>query len=188
MAEQHGLFDHGSAWRADALHIMTQRRQLRHRDPPGRNHDTQRSWRYAATHSVPTGHSRCRRRLCRPARRSQTCVRSRRHAYAGQSLSFSGTWPDLQPFRLRLNGIDSGSRVPVWDATNRVLTVFVAKGHVASVRLAAVHIAQDSRSVGYLGLDGGVQGGRQNPPRHSSNSCWTRLSRASCGRSLRSSA
>jgi hypothetical protein len=51
---------------------------------------------------------------------------------AGDSLSFTGTWPDFQPFRLTLAGLKKGAviKAPDWDSTNRILTVYVEQAEM----------------------------------------------------------
>ncbi len=45
----------------------------------------------------------------------------------------AGAWPNLQPFRLRLA---EGADRPAWDAAERVLTVFMPKGEMHTVRMS----------------------------------------------------
>jgi hypothetical protein len=55
-------------------------------------------------------------------------------------VPWDGDWPDLQPFRLRLAEPPGGSAAapPTWDAAERVVTVFLAKGEQATVRLSSM--------------------------------------------------
>ncbi|MEJ2749291.1 MAG: hypothetical protein P8183_15505, partial [Anaerolineae bacterium] len=54
-------------------------------------------------------------------------------------IPFGGSWPNPQPLRLRLVGLEAND-VPVqpdWDAANRVLTVELAQGETADVRICS---------------------------------------------------
>ena len=44
------------------------------------------------------------------------------------------TWPETKGFRFRL---DEGAGAPTWDATDRVLTVFLPKGETRTIKLSA---------------------------------------------------
>jgi hypothetical protein len=49
-------------------------------------------------------------------------------------IPYSGSWPELEPFRLRLA---EGSQPPSWDAAHRILTLMVPKGRTATIRLSS---------------------------------------------------
>jgi hypothetical protein len=54
-------------------------------------------------------------------------------------IPFDGAWPDPQPLRLRLEGLDEteASPQPQWDAANRLLTVKLPQGVTADVRISS---------------------------------------------------
>ena len=65
-------------------------------------------------------------------------------------IPFDGTWPNPQAVRLRLTGLEAGAAPPQpqWDAPNRVLTVRVAQGETAVVRISAYFDAADLANTG----------------------------------------
>ncbi len=68
-------------------------------------------------------------------------------------LPFQGAWPDPKPFRLRLQGLPAGdaAAAPQWDALNRVLTVQLAQGETAQVRVACYFEEADLEQMGVWG-------------------------------------
>lgn len=54
-------------------------------------------------------------------------------------IPFQGDWPDPKPFRLRVTGVVAGATPtpPVWDATDRVLTVQLPQGETYHVRISS---------------------------------------------------
>jgi hypothetical protein len=54
-------------------------------------------------------------------------------------LPFDGNWPDPKPLRLRLVGLEANGipAQPNWDAIDRVLTVELAQGETAAVRICS---------------------------------------------------
>lgn len=60
-------------------------------------------------------------------------------------LAFQGSWPDLQPFRLRLQGLAAGAAPaqPLWDGANRLLTVQVPQGESFTVRICSYFLPED---------------------------------------------
>ncbi|HVG44603.1 MAG TPA: hypothetical protein VM890_07730, partial [Longimicrobium sp.] len=54
-------------------------------------------------------------------------------------IPYGGTWPDLEPLRLRVQGIAAGqsSAAPAWNAATRVLTVQLPQGETARVRFGS---------------------------------------------------
>jgi hypothetical protein len=69
-------------------------------------------------------------------------------------------WPDLRPFRLRL---EEGEGPPDWNELNRVLTVQLPKGEAAKVRLSSFVVEQDL-SEKKLGMWNWVVESRQQDP------------------------
>jgi hypothetical protein len=65
-------------------------------------------------------------------------------------LPFAGTWPDLKPMRLRLTGLPANEAppAPIWDATDRVLTVKLAQGETATVLIASYFHEPDLDTMG----------------------------------------
>ncbi len=63
-------------------------------------------------------------------------------------VPFDGAWPDLKPFRLRL---EEGNGAPNWDTGNRVLTVFLDKAEVCRIRLRS-SFGRDRDSLRMMGL------------------------------------
>ena len=65
-------------------------------------------------------------------------------------IPFDGAWPNLQALRLRLVGLEAGAAPaqPQWDAVNRVLTVQMAQGETAEVRICSYFHAADLENTG----------------------------------------
>lgn len=65
-------------------------------------------------------------------------------------IPFDGAWPNLQAVRLRLNGLeaDAAPAQPQWDAANRVLTVQLAQGETATVRISSYFDTADLANTG----------------------------------------
>ena len=68
--------------------------------------------------------------------------------FSGVDLSFTGTWPDIQPFRLTLV---EGSGRPAWDGTNRILTVALPKARAATANISSFLRSQDLDLLGIVG-------------------------------------
>jgi hypothetical protein len=62
-------------------------------------------------------------------------------------IGFGGRddWQEAKPFRL---GLDEGDAPPLWDASNRVLTVFLPKGQTRVVRLSSYADPEDLKLLG----------------------------------------
>lgn len=52
-------------------------------------------------------------------------------------IPFTGSWPDLHPFRLRAAEAAGGGVVPHWDKGERVLTIFLPKATHAEIRYSS---------------------------------------------------
>lgn len=65
-------------------------------------------------------------------------------------IAFTGTWPDLKPFRLRLRGLEDGAAPaqPDWNAADRVLTVEVPQGVTLEVRYSSYFLKADLEKMG----------------------------------------
>jgi hypothetical protein len=65
-------------------------------------------------------------------------------------IPFSGDWPDPQPLRLKLTGLEANATPaqPQWDAANRVLTVGLPQGETAEVRISSYFDAADLDNTG----------------------------------------
>jgi hypothetical protein len=63
-------------------------------------------------------------------------------------IAFTGTWPDLEPFRLRLTGLPAGAVPAPPGLAGRVLTVQVPQGEVFKVRYSSYFHTQDLEQMG----------------------------------------
>jgi hypothetical protein len=65
-------------------------------------------------------------------------------------IPFGGAWPNLEPFRLRVQGLPAGGSpaAPAWDAATHQLTVQLAQGETATVRMASYLDPSDLPTMG----------------------------------------
>ncbi|MBA2556844.1 MAG: hypothetical protein H0V12_05780, partial [Chloroflexi bacterium] len=68
-------------------------------------------------------------------------------------IAYDGAWPDLRPLRLRVQGLPAGDApaAPQWDAGTRLLTVQLAQGQRAEVRISSYFHAADLEDLGVWG-------------------------------------
>jgi hypothetical protein len=65
-------------------------------------------------------------------------------------IEFTGTWPDLEAFRLRLRGLQAGAAPaqPAWSGGDRVLTVEVPQGETVRLRYCSYLLKADLELMG----------------------------------------
>ncbi|HEV8578674.1 MAG TPA: hypothetical protein VGX68_06280 [Thermoanaerobaculia bacterium] len=65
-------------------------------------------------------------------------------------IEFTGVWPDLEAFRLRLKGLQDGAAPaqPAWNAADRVLTAEVPQGVTLRVRYSSYFLQADLEKMG----------------------------------------
>lgn len=65
-------------------------------------------------------------------------------------IAFDGAWPDLQPFRLQLRGLEANGipAQPAWNAADRLLMVEVPQGETIHVRYSSYLSAADLDDMG----------------------------------------
>ena len=122
LAEHHGMFDDTAAnggWRSDAYDLMTQ-----YDGVFGTDNDGDVAYGGSGQPAIPSQLPYLPDVLSFGA--AFEFLPGAPAIYGYGKTVWSGTWPNFKPFRLTVSGILKGTKkAPQWNATNRILTVFV---------------------------------------------------------------